>query len=286
MPATEPEVYMKKRQVVLIGGAMRSGTTVIHRALCAGENTNPYISESWYLLDVMRIYKWNLTRYDVRNADQFGSIENFKDVVFDNFRKYVTLVSAKYNDPDVIVLKHPELTRYFNDISDYFDDWKFIVIVRDPRDVIASIKRVQKRHQESGLHTPQTELRSISDFCLEYLSYYNTVDFSKLKGKHIFLKYEDFVMNASDQLTKVAMFTGAKYDPDKALKFSDEHQKAANFDKEKRLEDKFAGAFWSDMYTKDISDASIGSYKNQLTEVEVAEIQQRIGDFGRAFGYW
>ncbi|MFY9809970.1 sulfotransferase family protein [Aquabacterium sp.] len=277
---------MKKRQVVLIGGAMRSGTTVIHRALCTGENTNPYISESWFLLDVMRMYKWNLTRYDVRNADQFGSMENFREVVFDNYRKYVMLISAKYNDPEVMVLKHPELTRYFNDISDYFEDWKFVVIVRDPRDVIASIKRVQKRHQESGLRTPQTELRSIADFCREYMSYYSSVDFARLKGRYIFLKYEDFVMNSTDQLTKVAMFTGARYDAGRVLKFSEDHQKAANFDKEKRLDDKFAGAFWSDMYTKDISDASIGSYKADLTEDQIVEIQQRVGDFGRRFGYW
>lgn len=277
---------MKKRQVVFIGGAMRSGTTAIHRALCGGDNTNPYISESWYLLDVMRIYKWNLARYEVRNEDQFGSVENFQDVIFSNFRQYLTLIAARYQDPEVIMLKNPELTHHFNDISDYFPSFKFVVIVRDPRDVIASIKRVQSRHKEDGLQTPQTGLKSMADFCREYMSYYNAVDFARLKGKYIFVKYEDFVSNPEDQLVKVGAFTGAKYEPEKAIKFSDEHQKAANFDKDKRLNDKFSGAFWSDMYTKDISDARVGSYKNDLTESEVAEIQQRIGDFGRKFGYW
>ena len=281
-------VILQNHQVVLIGGAMRSGTTVIHRVLCTGENTNPYISESWFLADIMRLYGWNLTRYDVRHSDQFGHVKNFREVIWSCIRQYLSLVSVKYNDPELLILKHPELTYFFPELANNFSNFKFIVIVRDPRDVIASMLRVAKRHKEEKLITPQTEIVDIKDFCKSYSAYYENVfkNMNLLKNKLLFVKYENFVSNTKEQLALISEFSGAKYNYQKAVDFQPEHALALNFNKEERLKDKFSGAFWSEQYTQSLTSDKIGTYKSELNANQVKEIETHLDEIGRKFGYW
>lgn len=277
-----------QQNVLLIGGAMRSGTTVIHRALCTAENSNPYISESWYLSDIMRLYRWNLMRYDVRHADQFGNVKNFRELIWLNIRQYLSLVSVKYNDPELLVIKHPELTYHFSELSRVFQNFKFIVIVRDPRDVIASIIKVAERHTENKIISPQTQLTDIKQHCDHYISYYADVlnNLGKFNNRLIFVKYENFMNEPDNELQRISQFSGAKYDTRRAMEFLPEHAAAANFDKKSREEDPFSGAFWSDSYTESITTDRIGKYKDVLNAAQIEEIQQRLQAIGSRFGYW
>lgn len=274
--------------VLLIGGAMRSGTTVIHRVLCTAENSNPYISESWFLSDIMRLYRWNLTRYEIRHADQLGNVRNFRELIWLNIRQYISMVSVKYNDPEFLILKHPELTYYFHELSKYFQNFKFIVIVRDPRDVIASIIKVAGRHKENRISSPQTQLVDIEKHCNSYINYYRDVlknldDFDK---KLIIVKYEDFMSEPGKQLSRISQFSGVRYDAERAIEFLPEHASAINFDKGAREKDPFSGAFWSDSYTKPISTDRIGRYKEVLNGPQIEEIERRLQAFGNHFNYW
>jgi protein-tyrosine sulfotransferase len=276
------------KTVCIIGGAMRSGTTVIHRCLCTGKNTNPYISESWFLADLMRIYRWNLTRYDTRNLDQFGDVENFKNLIWSDVREYLSYVSIKYHDPEVLMLKHPELTYHFVELYSVFKEFKFIAIVRDPRDVVASMIKVKNKHEENSIISPQTETKTIKGQCSAYLNYYiNLLKYSEqMKSRLLFIKYEDFVTNPSVELNRVTEFTGASYDTSIATEFLPEHAKSPNLIKENRLKDNFSGAFWSDDYQKSITSKNIGQYKNILNTSEIREIENLLGAFGVKFNYW
>lgn len=275
------------QQIVFLGGAMRSGTTVIHRALCTSENSNPYISESWFLYDLMRLFKWNLSRYDVRNKDQFGDRNNLKTLIFNNFRSYFSIVSAKYNDPQVLFFKHPELTEYFLDLSEEFQDMKFIIIVRDPRDVISSMIEVSKKHEKENLISPQSRLQSVTDFCNSYIKYYKALkDTQKFKGRLILVKYEDFMSNPQSSLERITNLTGAKFDLNIASEYSIDESTSLNFDKELRLTDPISSAFWSDLYTQKLSTERIGAYKKNLQKDQIKTIETTLMKFGSAFGYW
>ncbi len=276
------------KTICIIGGAMRSGTTVIHRSLCTAKNTNPYISESWFLADLLRMYRWNLTRYKTRNEDQFGAVENFKNLIWADVRKYLTYVSIKYNDPDILMLKHPELTYHFVELYSIFPNFKFIVIIRDPRDVVASMIKVKNKHEENSIISPQTESKTIKGHCSAYLNYYvNLLKYSEqMKSRLLFIKYEDFVTDPATELSKVSEFTGAIYDPSIATEFLPEHASSPNFIKEDRLKDNFSGAFWSDDYQKSITSKNIGQYKNVLTSSEINETESLLKLFGIKFNYW
>lgn len=267
---------------------MRSGTTVIHRALCCAENSNPYISESWFLSDILRLYRWNLTRYDVRHADQFGNVRNFRELIWLNIRQYISMVSVKYNDPEILILKHPELTYYFHELSYQFQNFRFIVIVRDPRDVIVSVMEVAERHRKNKIASPQTELVDIKRHCDSYIAYYADVlnNFDSFENKLLFVRYEDFMNEPDKELLRISKFAGPRYDTDRAVEFLPEHASAVNFNKEVREKDPFSGAFWSDEYTQPISKSRIGRYKEVLNNAQIEEIERRLDLFGNRFAYW
>jgi len=276
------------QKILLVGGAMRSGTTVIHRALCTATNSNPYISESWFLFDLMNLYKWNLSRYEVRHADQFGHVRNFSELIKFNFQYYLNLVSTKYDDPEVLILKHPELTRHFQEIGLMFPSMSFLAIVRDPRDVIASMKDVAAKHKADGIISPQSRVKSIKGYCDQYRSYYDRIMQPPewLNARLAFTRYEDVMQNPQALAEQAASLVGASYEPQEVGRFTEEHAKSANFDKEKRLKDSLSGAFWSDLYTKDFSTEQIGRYATMLNEEEIASIENQLAPIGKRFGYW
>lgn len=277
-----------QQNALLIGGAMRSGTTVIHRALCTAENSNPYISESWFLSDIMRLYRWNLTRYDVRHADQFGNVRNFRELIWLNIRQYLSTVSVKYNDPEVLVLKHPELTYYFPELSRQFGNFRFVVIVRDPRDVITSVMEVAERHKKNKIISPQTELVNIKKHCDNYIAYYLDVlnNVELFQNRLLFVRYEDFMNDPGKELRRIAQMAGLRYDTQRATDFLPEHASARNFNKEVREKDPFSGAFWSELYTKPLSTDRIGRFKDVLSGEQINEIERRLDRFGNRFNYW
>ena len=276
------------QRILMVGGAMRSGTTVIHRALCTARNSNPYISESWFLHDILNLYKWNLSRYEVRSADQFGAVKNFHELIRFNVQYYLTMVSARYEDPDVLILKHPELTRHFPELAGMFPAMRFLAIVRDPRDVIASIKEAVGKHVRDGVVSPVSRLEGIEDLCGHYLSYYDRL--LRLAGnlgdRLRFVRYEDVMREPKQAIAGIGAFCGADYDLDAARSFSDQHAASSNFNKELRLKDPLSGAFWSDLYTKDLSPERIGRFSEMLKPGDITEIQSRLAHIGQRFEYW
>lgn len=267
---------------------MRSGTTVIHRALCTAINSNPYISESWFLLDLFNLLRWNMQRFEVRHQDQFGEPKELARLILLNLNYYIDMVAARYDHPEVLILKHPELTPHFVTIRQLAPEIRFLVIVRDPRDVIASIMNVNARHRASGTWSPHGALETMQQFCDYYSNYYNSVfaqraDFG---SRLMFVRYEDVVSNPLKTFDHISTFSGAIYSGDVMTRFTDEHAQAKNFSKDLRLKDPLSGAFWSEMYTQDLSTEGIGKYQQTLSPAQADEIQSRLSGFGKTFRYW
>lgn len=277
-----------RKNVNIIVGSMRSGTTIIHRSLCQGLNTNPYISESWFLLDLLRLYKWGLARYEIRYSDQFGAKSNFESLIYLNVEFYLSSISVKYEDPDILFLKHPEISYYVNELSEMFLSFKFIVIVRDPRDVIASIHKVRQRHLKSNINSPQTKVDSIEAHCRNYFRYYDNIlkNINALRKKIIFIKYEDFILNTKKEIDRISIFSGAEYNIEQVINPKNFETKSLNFDKGKRLNDPLGAGFWSEDYLEPLTGKNIGNFKDILSKEEIDCIEKNLNNFGVHFKYW
>jgi hypothetical protein len=128
----------------------------------------------------------------------------------------------------------------------------------------------------------------MEQFCDYYASYYNGVFAQRADfGSHLmFVRYEDVVSEPVKTFAHISAFSGARYTDDAMTKFTDEHAQAKNFRKDLRLKDPLSSAYWSEMYTKDLSTERIGSYTKTLDSGEVKEIQTRLTGFGKSFRYW
>ncbi len=99
---------MAEEKLIFVGGCMRTGTTILHRVLCSSPASHPYITESWYLLDQLRIYAWSLQRYDVRQKDYFGEKENFDEFTRNIVRNYFRMIGVRYAPATALILKNPD----------------------------------------------------------------------------------------------------------------------------------------------------------------------------------
>jgi len=102
----------------------------------------------------------------------------------------------------------------------------------------------------------------------------------------MFVRYEDVISNPAKTFEQISNFSGARYEGDEMTRFTGEHAQARNFNKDLRLQDPMRGAFWSELYTRDLSTEGIGKYKQSLALGEAEEIQPRLSGFGKSFRYW
>ena len=169
-----------------------------------------------------------------------------------------------------------------------FPTIRFLAIVRDPRDVIASMKDVAAKHKKDGVSSPQSNVTSIAGYCNQYASYYKRIlqPPEWLNKRLSFIRYEDTMSDPQSLATHTERFVGASYMPAEVGRFTEEHAASANFNKEERLKDSLSGAFWSDLYTKDFSTEQIGRYATKLTPDEIAEIEHLLMPLGQKFKYW
>jgi hypothetical protein len=276
------------QQVLMIGGAMRSGTTVIHRALCTARNSNPVVSESWFLRDLVGMYRFRLSRFDAMGVDQFGSREVYEGMLRQGVRDYLRKVSATLGNPEVLILKHPELIRSFADLAVFSPGMLFLVVVRDPRDVIASVKRVRDSHGRDGITGPLTAQQTTAGLCQFYWFHYERLEETELAlaRRLMIVRYEDFMRSPRETVAEIGAFCGARYELDGVAEFHPEKAGKTTFDRERRTQDAYSRGFWSDLYVKPLSQERIGRFGETLNDAEIAEIEARLASFGRRFGYW
>ncbi|MEA3065717.1 MAG: hypothetical protein QOJ27_2169 [Sphingomonadales bacterium] len=276
------------QRVMMIGGAMRSGTTVIHRALCTAGNSNPFISESWFLRDLLAMYRFRLARFEAMGEDQFGPAAAYGRMLAEDVEDYVRAVSARHGGPEILILKHPELIRNFADLAGLAPAMLFLAVVRDPRDVVASMKRVRDSHARDGIPGPLAGARTIAGLCDYYGSHYGPLlDAAPALGARLkMVRYEDFMRSPADAVAEIGAYCGARYEMQKVADFRPDHAASATFDKKARADDPFSRAFWSDLYTKPLSGERIGRFAESLSPPEIREIEARLAFVGRRFGYW
>ena len=106
--------------------------------------------------------------------------------------------------------------KYLNEIRDLYPTSKFIVIVRDPRDIFASFKAIAEK-KKAGLESPSfkenvTPCRFINGNKGKNIYAYHELA-KRYKGSEdfCFVKYEDLVSNTAKEMTVVAKYLGVTF---------------------------------------------------------------------------
>ena len=264
---------------------MRTGTGLFTNVLCGDPSTNPVIAEAQYLTRMLRLYLWGRNSYSAFLADTFATRADFVRFSRGWVEAYLERTRQRWSSCRHLVLKNPEMTPLFPELHELVEESKFLVIVRDPRDTVASMMEVATKQKALGRRTALTEMGDDARrFARFYNSYYErclTRDFDGIRDVTLFLKYEDLILHTGTALRTIEDFTGLRatqFDPSatgaRTARPSDE-----------RKEDRFFAPWITEVTGGPISAARIGRFSKALTPDKVAVIERNCADLMARFGY-
>ena len=190
---------MGDERIIFVGGCMRSGTTLVQRLLCAAEGASPLAAECQYLTALLELREGWAPRYDEFLKDYFAdpaAFDGFSRKLVDEF---IAAAFARFRPASTLVLKNPELSRHFPVLARWYPAARFVLVVRDPLDTIASIAKVAQRHHETGVASLIATYRhDMARMSALYKHYYEPVMRSgrEFDDRLLVLRYEDLVAQA------------------------------------------------------------------------------------------
>lgn len=302
-------MYYNKEELNKIGyhfilGAPRSGTTLLTSLL----NNHSKITTAYegkFLLHFLNSLG-NKSNYDVKELQNFidalshPKIDGLKfmrfwiidrDSLLKNVQEllptfpYINLCKLVYLNNHTaqgkqaikhVIDKNPLYCIYANKLEKKFTDSKFIGIIRDYKDSIASRKIQQKKNT-----------KSIIPICLLWKKSYS--EYLKLQENHSkkthLVKYEDLVLHTEQEFKKIITFLDLEFESSHLIMPT--HQKEnleASLTKLNENEKKrFLKTF--ERSVREIDASSIDNWRNQLSKKEIRIADYICGATAIKFGY-
>jgi hypothetical protein len=229
-----------------------------------------------------------MAAYAAGSADFEFSLEHY----FDNpesfaafhgawIRDFLARTLARYRPAESLVLKEPHLTLYFPALAELLPEAKFVVMVRDPRDAIASMRDVGQRLAAAGSgHTlAQANLQRL---VRQFRSFYRPClrhEHDCLEGRLRFVRYEDVVSRPADVIAELAAFTGLNLDQADPAEPWKRLLRPMNAPHERQK------PWRTPLHGGPLVADSVGRYRKVLSPKEVQAINRALGKFCERFGY-
>ncbi|MFM0449723.1 sulfotransferase [Paraburkholderia nemoris] len=156
---------------VFVGGAPRSGTTVLHAIICSSEKANDYIAECSYFTALLQPLATGLNVFDAHTRYYFDSREELITHHGKMLERELLRFWSRLGKPQVLALKDPMLTQFFAIAAQALPKARFVLSARDPRDTILS--RIEVAQKQTG--TTTIAEATIAEFCAEYVRLYRSV---------------------------------------------------------------------------------------------------------------
>ena len=260
---------------IFIAGSPRSGTTILQKALCNSQYTNPMAGEAQHFFNLIQAYDSAIQLFDTKTKFYFT-----KDELFQFHQKmaedYLDRFRATF-DPDTrVVMKCPGYSRYFPQLANLVSNSQFVLIVRDTLDIVASQIEVGER-QSAGMginEFPREPIRHIADRI-------NAIYFPIIKNRNIFgdrllvIRYENFV-SADTAIKRLADFLQL---PDLTHVPNENYSGLRNFEHDS---DK---AYYSKYWDQNITKSRIGQHREILTADEIKIVKNTTRKLRDMFGY-
>jgi hypothetical protein len=269
---------------IFIGGAMRTGTTLLNNILCHIPNSNKQIPECKIMTLILASYENARHKFDEFHSSYFRDEEDFASFYKNQISTVLNNIREIYNCENVI-LKNPELTIFMPLISKLLgSEVMFFIMIRNPLDTIASMKKIALKAIDKDPEKASNQA-TIKEYYNSYISYYKSIFNlqNQNKSNFIFIKYED-LCNEPEKIIELLQnnysLDLSSYNQNKDWDNVDE-----SFDMLKNKKSEMTDFFKTDLYGKPISKSSIGNYKEVLNDDEINYIKNAGGNLMKQFGY-
>jgi hypothetical protein len=179
--------------VIFVGGAPRSGTTVVHAIICTSPKVNGYVAESSFLTYYFRALVSGLRQFDNHTRSFFAYRAHFEKFARGIIRHALDRVATNVGSPEILCLKDPLMTPIFPMLAPLYPGFKLVVSVRHPLDVYRSRRAVLQKEK------PDTPI-GVDDARTVAEEYVRSYAYKEAPNLH-FVKYEDL----GDQSTVQAL---------------------------------------------------------------------------------
>ena len=197
-------------RLIFVGGAPRSGTTLVQNML----DSHPLIFGGPEFLHLSEVI-------DLRRALHSSISRGWIDIICSqedvdkNLRSLIEnlfLPLADRNQSEFYSEKSPMNILAFSGLIELFPESYFIHVVRDPRAIVSSMKKVKNRAKSKGLDTPYFT-RSLSA-SISYVKNCFDAGFAaskKFPDKVLAVAFEKLLENPESQTKKICNFIGIEW---------------------------------------------------------------------------
>lgn len=266
---------------IFAGGSQRSGTTLLQKFLCLDSATTPKLAEASYLRMLLQAYAQGKQDFDHDTQSYFAKLEDFRHFNAGIVYSFLNRTIAQYPGASSLVLKEPHLTQLFPLIFELVHEALFLISMRDPRDIMASMIDVGKRMQQQGQQHffQQRDIEYLSNYIKTfYAPTLNNQD-QAYRNRCFIFRYEDLINNTSDVKQKLSSFTGL------AMDFDDDSELNPGDNKDMKQNQSRYKPWLTDNNDKNINNSSIGHYKSVLTPEEIEQANHHCADILQLFQY-
>lgn len=275
----------------------RSGSTLLSNILNAHTKILS-VPESTFLIVLTEMYgrKNRFTENDYKNIvdriwlrkEEFSTLWNINNeqllqsLIDKNPQKLEEIIQEIYlsyngagakKDPSIIIDKNPFYYRFIKSIQKKHPQAKYILLVRDYRDRMVSLRKSKFSNQIANNLVKGIAWNKRNLQLFKMSSQENTM----------LIKYEDLVRNPEKTITNICNFIGVSFEP-QMINF---HQKETH-DYEKIGTSEEMQQHIQDMHKRSstaINTNRIGIWKNQLSNKTVSKLETFCGKTGELFGY-
>lgn len=285
---------------VFILGNPRSGTSLFRLML----NSHSLINATpecgflhwWY----KKYADWDLSCVNSNRLDQYLSdlesskrIEDWKmDYTLlkekiiqekpENYAKLGELVYIFYGEQKgksakIIADKNNYYVNHYEDLNEIWPDAKYILVVRDGRDVACSYLNIETLVTNSP-YKPKLSTDIITIANEWSTNNQNIIDFSKSipKSQFMAIRYEDFVTESDFFLTKVCSFLGLHFEPEMLNYF---------IKNAKEQDEPLSSLDWKKKTLEKPDKENIGKYKTELDKQKIDEFNMVAKAILQKFNY-
>ncbi|HUC83995.1 MAG TPA: sulfotransferase [Candidatus Acidoferrales bacterium] len=255
------------RRLALLGGHPRSGTTLLeqvldsHPELVSAEETTVFFYEVY--LPIRRGLS--------EETPILAGLESAsRELLLKLREQYFRCMDSMRDDPignRLLIDKNPSLTSLVPAMARVFPETKFLVALRDPRDVCLSCFM-----QPLPLNQVSATFLTLEDTVEEYVSVmglWRTVA-PRLPNPHLEVRYEDMVEDLESSARRVLEFLGVRWD-ERVLRFN-EHAR-------KKL---VRSPTYADV-TKPVFKGAVGRWRRYQKYLE--PLLPKLDPFAKVFGY-
>lgn len=267
--------------LIFIVGAPRSGTTWLQSMLASSSKVSTGAETEFFTYYIKKLYEsWRKQKDldSLRARGITGLPFYFSEEEFDEYvREFVSSVMKKLKGKhEIFVEKTPSHALVVDTIHKSLPEAKFINIVRDGRDVVASIIAAGRGW---GYDWAPSNLKDASKMWIHHVE--SAREGLKVVPKKLWMevKYEDLLDDTTSMLQKVGKFVGVNFTENESKKIANNFKFSKMYNSRYRVFDKTKEP------RKFFRKGKVGTWRQDFNVIERLILQMQLRPYLKKLGY-